>query len=544
MHFCTSNQHKMKHYTFLISLILVVFSFSLSAKSYYFYVQLKDKNNSPYSLDKASDYLSERALERRAHFKIPIDSTDLPVNPQYIKAITSDEIHVHATTKWLNGVTLMLSDSAKIETVKKLPFVNFVQYTGITYENLPPLEKTKQSPTADYDYGVASRQIQQLNGQILHQNGYKGENIHIAVLDAGFLAVDRNPVFSSLISEGRLLGTKDFVNPISDIYAEDVHGAFVLSTMAAEVDGTYVGTAPKASYHLIRTEAAKGEYLCEPDFWISGIEYADSAGVDLATTSLGYTTFDDASMNYKYSDLDGKTIRASIAANMAFKKGIFLINSAGNEGSNSWRHISVPADADGVITVGSVNKDSVYTSFSSIGPSADGRVKPEIVAIGQASALVSSSGNTMSGNGTSFSAPIMAGVSACFLQAAKSVAPQLSLQEIYEMIFESAHLFDKPSNQLGYGIADFKKAYSMLLSSSLKQVRPSPTSNKNTFKVIIAENQENIVLNLLPEHYLRKGTISLFSVSGQLILQSEIVNNRIILDTKNLQKGVYLIHID
>ncbi len=533
----------MKKLAFLISLLLITVSFSVSAQSYFFYVQLKDKNGSPYSLDKPSDFLSERALLRRAHFNISLDSTDLPVNPYYIKAISSEDIHIHATTKWLNGLTIRLNDSSQIQSIKKLDFVDFVQFTGITDEINQTPSKRKRTKESNYDYGSAATQINQLNGQFLHQQGYKGENIHIAVIDAGFMNVDSNPVFNPLFSEDRLLSTKDFANPFSNIYREDAHGAHVLSTMAAEVDGSFVGTAPKASFHLLRTEAAVGEYLYEPDMWISAIEYADSAGVDLATTSLGYTTFDDAGMDYNYSDLDGKTIRASIAANLAYQKGIFLINAAGNDGGNSWRHIGVPADAEGVITVGSVNKDSLYSSFSSIGPSADGRVKPELVAIGQRSAIVNPYGNPTSGNGTSFAAPILAGASACFLQAAKKLVPTLSIKEIQELIFKSAHTYETPTPQLGYGIPNFEKAYSMLLSSSLIKTYHSPSTNKNTFKVVVSDTQNDILLNLSSEIPMQKREVGIYSTSGQLLLKTKVTNNRVILHNQSLQKGIYILHV-
>lgn len=533
----------MKKLVFLISLLLFSIAFSVSAQSYFYYVQLKDKNGSPYSLNRPSEFLSERALTRRAHFNIPLDSTDLPVNPHYINQLKQIGAHVHATTKWLNGVTVLLSDSSKIESVKKLDFVDFVQFTGLTNEVVPAPNNIKRTKASHYEYGTATTQINQLNGQFLHQQGYLGENIHIAVIDAGFMNVDSNPIFNLLFSENRLLSTKDFVNPFSNIYAEHIHGAYVLSTMAAEVDGTFVGTAPKASYHLLRTEADAGEYLYEPDLWISAIEYADSAGVDLATTSLGYRVFDDESMNYSYSDLDGNTIRASIAANLAYQKGIFLLNAAGNDGGNSWKYIGVPADAEGVIAVGSVNKDSLYSSFSSIGPAADGRVKPELMAIGQGSAIVYPNGTPFNGNGTSYAAPILAGVSACFLQAAKELAPNLGIKEIQELIFKSAHTYNNPTPQLGYGIPNFEKAYSLLLHSSLKTNYYLPTANKNTFKVVISDNQNGILLNLLPESSMQKRDVNIYSVSGQLLLTTEIINNRVILHNRSLPKGIYILHV-
>ena len=532
---------------FYKKILFISFLFIQSAYSfgsgYYFYVQLKDKNNSPYSLTNPSVYLSQRAMDRRAFYHVPVDSADMPVNPQYVNQLSGPGIQVHCTTKWLNGVTVLLSDSSKMATVRTLPFVKSVQFTGITNENNPPLTKSNKVPTSEYDYGVATAQLDQLNGRILHQNGFKGENVHIAVLDAGFSQVNNNPAFSTLRNEGRLLGTKDFANPNSNIFLGDSHGAMVLSAMAAELDGSHVGTAPKASYLLIITEA-EGEYLCEPDFWVSGIEYADSAGVDLATTSLGYTKFDDPSMNYRYSDLNGKTARASIAATIAFTKGIFLLNSAGNDGNNSWRYISVPADSEGVLTVGSVNKNGIYSSFSSIGPSADGRIKPELCATGSSSALIGTDGNTTYQNGTSFATPIMAGITACYLQAAKTIAPQLSLSEIRNFLYQSGHLYATPTAKLGYGIPDFQEAYYGLIANSVNQINANRLSKNNVFKIVVDGAKRNTLIRLETENHSVRKIARVFSLTGHVVSEKEYSDSFIEINTKSLEKGIYIIQID
>lgn len=528
-----------KIYCFLF-LIHLTFG-TAKATGYYFYVQLKDKNDSPFSLSNPDEFLSQRAIERRTYYNVPIDSTDFPVNPQYIKQISDLGIHVHCTTKWLNGATILVKDTAVIASVRMLPFVKFAQYTGITNEN--PVIPTPQSKikNTDFDYGIAAAQINQMNGRVLHQNGFSGENIHVAVIDAGFNGVDTNPAFQALRDENRLLDTKDFVNPQSNIYAEDGHGALVLSTMAAEVNGTFVGTAPKASYLLIRTEAVNGEYPCEPDFWVSGIEYADSAGVDLATTSLGYTTFDDAAMNYTYAQLDGKTIRASIAANMAYKKGILLLNSAGNEGNKSWKYISVPADAEGVITVGSVTKDSIPSAFSSFGPAADGRIKPELCATGSSSALVNTNGTTAYGNGTSFSAPILAGLTACYLQATKEKNPAHTLSEIRNYLYQSGHIYQNPTTQMGYGIPDFSIVYDSLEKSSVFQVFSE--NNKMAHKILI--KKETALKLRIPDSYSHYSNIvKIYSISGQLCAEIKTINKTITIDSGRLETGVYIIHLE
>ena len=525
----------------LFLLFLPVYSFGTG---YYFYIQLKDKNNSPYSLSNPSAFLSERAIERRAFFNVPVDSTDFPVNPQYVNQLAESGIRVHCTTKWLNGVTVLLTDSSLIAQVRELPFVTYVQFTGITNENNTALNAPSKVNAAETDYGVAAMQLDQMNGRILHQNGYKGENMHIAVLDAGFRNVNTNPAFNILRNEGRVSGTKDFVNPYSNIYLEDAHGAYVLSAMAAELEGTYVGTAPEASYLLIRTESAEGEYLCEPDFWVSGIEYADSAGVDLATTSLGYTTFDDSTMNYTYAEMNGKTARASIAATMAFKKGIMLLNAAGNDGNKTWKYIGVPGDAEGVITVGSVRKDSVYSAFSSIGPSADGRIKPELAALGTSTYVISTSGSTANASGTSFATPVLAGITACYLQAAKSLKPHLTLQEIQTNLFKTGHIYNNPTAEMGYGIADFQKAYYELTSNTVSQTQANQLSQKKAIKLLVDDTKRNILIKLDTQNHIEIGIVRVFSLTGQIVSEKSYSGSYIQINTEKLEKGIYLIQIN
>ena len=545
-YFCKSilmkNNFHMKSIPIKFVIILAaIYAFPLHAQStkYFFYVQFKNKNSTVYSLDNPSAYLSQRAIYRRKLYSIPIDSTDLPVNPNYVSAISNLGFKIHCSTKWLNGVTVLVKDSTLISKIRKLPYVKFVQYTGITNEDILASPRQQVSDQTNFDYGVAATQINQLNGSILHVNGFRGENIHIAILDAGFRNVDKNPAFDSLRLENRLLGTMDFVNPSSNIYTEDTHGAYVLSTMAANVPGKFLGTAPKASYLLIRTEAATGEYLCEPDFWVSGIEMADSAGIDLATTSLGYTEFDNSSMNYKYADLNGKTARASIAASLACKKGMILLNSAGNEGNKSWKYISVPSDAEGVITVGAVTANGTPTSFSSIGPTPDGRVKPELCAMGSGSALISTEGNPAAGSGTSYSCPILAGMTACYLQAARNKSKGLNLDDLKEILFRSGSQYFNPTPQMGYGIPDFEIAY-----EELKNIRNVNLNAKKSVKVLIKAENQILRVRLDEKEGLTSGIARLFTLTGQKIAEQSFNTSDIRLNIERLENGIYILQID
>ena len=520
----------------LFSLILWGTSATISAQTnYYFYVQLKNKNNSPYSLSNPSAYLSQRAIARRATFSVPLDSTDLPVNPAYVQQIQNLGINVHCASKWMNGVTVKLTDSTKMSQVRALPFVSFVQYTGLLV-GAPLAPPTKQNVLQTLNYGIAAGQINQLNGTYLHNEGFKGKGINVAVIDAGFTNVNINPCFDSLRLQGRLLGTKDVINPTSNIYSEDTHGAMVLSTMTGNMPGQYLGTAPEASYWLIRTEYSPTEYKVETDFWCSGIEFADSVGADIATSSLGYYTFDDPSMSFSYADMNGKVSRASRAATIASKKGMVVLVAAGNEGNSAWHYIGSPADADGIISVGAVTSSGTPSTFTSYGPSSDGRVKPEICATGTASALVNTSGALTYGNGTSFATPIMAGMMACLLQKYKSQSQNPSVTTILQSVFKTGSLFSNPTAQMGYGIPDFKIAEQNLTTfNSIQQLE------KNTF--LMYENKEfkTLTIRFVNENLAHQASVRIYSVIGNLIFSQPITDTSTVIRTSNFASGIYAV---
>ena len=530
-------------FTFKIAITqfaIVLFGLSgiISAQTnFYFYVQLKNKNNSPYSLLNPSSYLSARAIVRRTTFNVAVDSTDLPVNPAYIQQIENLGVHVHCASKWMNGVTVKLTDSTKMAQVRTLPFVSFVQYTGLLVgAALTPPAKNNAKSTLNY--GIAAGQITQLNGTNLHNEGFRGKGIHVAVIDAGFTNVNVNPCFDSLRLQGRLLGTKDIINPASNIYSEDTHGAMVLSTMTGNMPGQYLGTAPDASFWLIRTEYGPTEYKVETDFWCSGIEYADSVGADIATSSLGYSTFDDSKMNFTYADMNGKVSRASRAANIASKKGMVVLVAAGNEGDsyNTWHYISSPSDADGIITVGAVTSTGIPSSFSSFGPSSDGRVKPEICATGTSSALVSTGGTPTYGNGTSFATPIMAGMMACLLQKYKSQNMNHSISSLLQSVFNTGSLFSNPTAQMGYGIPDFKIADQNI--TDYDSVLPL---EMNSFS--IAENNilKSLIIRFESENSIQQATVRVYSVTGKIMLSLPITHTSTVISTSGFTSGIYAV---
>lgn len=521
----------------LVIVFLLVFCNNLYAADYCFYVQLTDKNDSPYSTSDPSAFLSDRAIKRREFFHKPIDETDLPVNPHYISKIKKTGVKIHSQSKWLNGITITTSDSVKIAAIKKFPFVKTIEYTGkIKPCHTNEQEKhdiTSKMPEKANEYGEANGQIHQVKATHLHNLGYRGKDIYIGMLDGGFVGTDNLPIYEQMIYEGRLIATKNFAHPEKDIFTQSSHGTEVLSIMALNMPNKFIGTAPEASYILLCTENTDSEFLVETDNWIAGLEFADSLGVDIINSSLGYTTFDDPAMNFTYTDMNGRNNRISRAASMAIHKGIIIVNSAGNDGNKEWKYINAPADAEHIITVGSITSDNQPSSFSSYGPSADGRIKPELVAQGTQTALINNSGNAYN-SGTSFSTPIITGTTACFLQAAKTTCQHISIEEICRIIFESASSFDEPTEQMGYGIPDFEKAANKLLDNEsylymAENYRCFVNSAIKTIR-IKTENQANN--NII---------MQLYSPNGNIAYMQKIDNNELIVSTRNFCPGIYTI---
>jgi serine protease AprX len=521
----------------IILFLLFLMLGSLSAKtSYFFYVQLANKNNSPYTFSNPSAYLSERAITRRAFFGIECDSTDLPISPSYISQIKSVGVNIHCRNKWINGVTVVVSDTSIIKQVRTLPFVKWVQYTGKRDAALPVSAKVN-AETTTLNYGSATAQVNQINGSYFHNAGYTGKDIVIGVLDAGFTNVNTNHAFDSLRFQGRLLGTKDIAEPNSNIYSLDDHGANVLSIMTGNLPGKYLGAAPKASYWLIRTEYSPTEYLVETDFWASGIEFADSVGVDVINSSLVYTEFDDPGMDFTYNDMNGKVSRASRAASLASKKGIIVCNSAGNYGSSMWQYLGSPADADGIITVGSVTSTGSPSDFSSYGPSSDGRVKPEICALGTSTAFVNKNGSVSTGNGTSYSSPVIAGTVACLVQALKETNSHFDVESIRTLLIQSSNMYYNPTDQLGYGIPDFDKLLKYLNFYDSKKAEassfePSYDAYDKTIHIVMFNNSETT-----------DKIVRIYSITGCKMLEKTIMGTITILPVNRFPTGIYMVSI-
>ena len=416
-------------------------------------ISLKDKAATDYSLQKPEMYLSKKSIERRKRQGLEIDSTDLPVCKKYVDAIRKKGVHVLVTGKWDNFVTVSCNDSMLIAEIAGLPFVRSTErvWRGVAKRASERDSLINKPLRTDSLYGPAITQIKMSHADRLHEAGFKGQGMTIAVIDAGFHNVDKIEAMKNI----NILGTRDFVNPEADIYAESSHGMSVLSCMAMNQPNVMIGTAPEASYWLLRSEDEYSENLVEQDYWAAAIEFADSVGVDLVNTSLGYYSFDDPAKNYRYRDLNGHYALMSREAAKAADKGIVVVCSAGNSGSGSWKKITPPGDAENVITVGAVNKYGVLAPFSSVGNTADGRVKPDVVAVGLGSDVMGTDGNLRHANGTSFSSPIMCGMVACLSQA----CPELTAKEIIELVRRSGDRAVFPDNIYGYGIPDLWKAY-------------------------------------------------------------------------------------
>ena len=416
-------------------------------------ISLKDKAATDYSLQKPEMYLSKKSIERRKRQGLEIDSTDLPVCKKYVDAIRKKCVHVLVTGKWDNFVTVSCNDSMLIAEIAGLPFVRSTErvWRGVAKRASERDSLINKPLRTDSLYGPAITQIKMSHADRLHEAGFKGQGMTIAVIDAGFHNVDKIEAMKNI----NILGTRDFVNPEADIYAESSHGMSVLSCMAMNQPNVMIGTAPEASYWLLRSEDEYSENLVEQDYWAAAIEFADSVGVDLVNTSLGYYSFDDPTKNYRYRDLNGHYALMSREAAKAADKGIVVVCSAGNSGSGSWKKITPPGDAENVITVGAVNKYGVLAPFSSVGNTADGRVKPDVVAVGLGSDVMGTDGNLRHANGTSFSSPIMCGMVACLWQA----CPELTAKEIIELVRRSGDRAVFPDNIYGYGIPDLWKAY-------------------------------------------------------------------------------------
>ncbi|MFV8346611.1 S8 family serine peptidase [Flavobacterium sp. ZB4P13] len=515
-----------------IFLFLLITSAGFSQQDAWVYFNAKP--SSQFYFDTPLEMLTQRALDRRNNQNIVIDLKDIPVEESYISQVKSAAgITVMAKSKWLNAVHVR-GTQANINVLALLSFVSKVDFADKSLNQtakiaklsrIKKVNKTKKTKI-DYAYGTSSNQIQMLNGQQLHQQDYTGSGIIIAVMDAGFPGVNTIQPFQRLRANNQILGGYNFVSRDPNFYTGVSHGTSVLSAMGGYKENSLVGTAPDASYYLFITEDDASENPVEESLWVEAAERADSLGVDIINTSLGYFDYDNEAYSHTYSEINGTTAFMSRGAEIAFSRGMIIVASAGNSGGTSDPHIAVPADAVSVIAVGAVNSSEVLTSFSSVGPSFDGRIKPDVMAQGQAPIVSDAAGNIVTANGTSFSSPIMAGMIACLWQA----FPQKTNQEIRDLVLKSADKFSAPNNQYGFGIPDFALAVSNQLALE--------SFSKDDFMLYPNPASDTVSVSLPAK--LDRGTVFIYSILGQKILEQKITPQTSIISLKSLHEGVYL----
>lgn len=455
-----------------LSLLLIVL---LRTEAQRYIVRFKDKSFSAYALSNPSGFLSARAIERRQRFSVALDSTDLPVTTRYLDSLQAiPGVTVLNASKWLNQVSIQVSDPVALTKINSFPFViSSNRIASRTRAEASITDKFKETRTAEpltetasqktaadvYNYGNSSAQVRIHNGEFLHNIGLRGQDMIIGMLDAGYRNYTSLTAFDSARTNGQILGTWDFVSKNNIVADDDQHGTQCFSTIAASIPGTFIGTAPKANFYLFRTEDVSSEYPVEEHNWVCGAERIDSAGGDLISSSLGYFQFSEAAFNYTYADMNGNRTMAAVGADLAAKKGLLVINSIGNEGNKAWRYLMTPADGDSVLAVGAVNAAGQVGGFSSYGPSADGRVKPDVASIGVGTIVQNANGVITGGNGTSFSCPNMAGLITCLMQG----FPEYNNMKIIAAVRKAGSIASSPNDRIGYGIPDMKKAVMGLL---------------------------------------------------------------------------------
>ncbi len=497
--------------------LLFIFLFASHPKTFAQYsryiIQLKDKAGTPFSIGNPSQFLTTRSLERRSRYSISIDLSDLPVNPAYIDSIRlSGNVSILNVSKWLNQVCIVTTDASALAKINTLPFV--LKSLAVAARALPvnvPVNKrldppidpvpstpaTPQNPADLYNYGLAYPQIHMHNAEFLHNHGFGGEGMQIALMDAGFYHYKTLPTFDSARKNNQVLGTWDFVANESSVNEDFAHGMNCFSTIAANLPGSFVGTSPKSSFYLYRTEDISSEYPIEEQNWVAAAEKADSLGADIFSVSLGYNLFDNSSFDYSRSSMDGNTTIISRGCDLASKKGILVVVAAGNEGNSSWKYITAPADADSVLTVGAINASRQIAGFSSYGPSADGQVKPDAAAIGQGAVIADqNTGGPVYSNGTSYACPIIAGIVSCLWQA----FPEVNNMGIIDEMRKSSDRTNVPDDRTGYGIPDAKKAFVSLIKKFYsQQISIDNNCQTNiTFTVKKARNMNIVVERKLP----------------------------------------------
>ena len=507
----------------IICLILLLLSFHVYPDSYRYRIYLKDKPG--YDNIDIKDFLSEKSLERRDRFNIAIDEADYPVSSEYINTLVDDGFTVICKSKWMNSIVVETEEEFPerlynyefADSVKTVWYKKTVPGKALKVSDVIKEERSLQDFKSDKYY-----QLKMHNADLLHNDGFRGKGITIAILDAGFMNVDKINTINQ-----NIIGTKDFPSGDKEsVFQQNPHGTNVLSILAYKNDGEYSGSAPDAEYLLIRTEDTSSEFPIEEDYWIAGAEYADSVGVDIITSSLGYFNFDDNLMNYYQSDLDGETAFITRGASIAADKGLLLVNSAGNEGTSKWMQICFPSDCKKAITVGSVNADSTYSGFSSKGfVKENNYIKPDVTGMGYKTWYCDQKGALVQGSGTSYSTPIIAGLAACLWQA----FPNLTPEEIKKVIINNSSRVDNPDEYVGNGIPNVYKVYS--------KEQEIVNNDKMVEYSYVNSNEWNVRITGKDDIY----PAVVLSSNGSVVKRDELMDGDNLLNLDSLYSGVYVI---
>jgi subtilisin family serine protease len=509
-------------------------------------VFFKFKPQKEYSLASPSKFLTQKAIQRRAREKFAVDSLDLPVATAYLQGINAFSQELLYASKWLNAA-VVVTDAAGKKNLEALPFVQkvewvakgFISKTGnrtvpeIT-QNLTKTQKwaieESYREAAAYDF-----QNELLGIPAMHQAGFTGKGITVAVFDSGFPGLDKAIPFAHVFTNKQVVGQLNVVRPwIKEVFRDNEHGTQVSSLIFSNQPGTLVAGAHQAQVIFAITEDVATEYPIEELNWVRAAEYADSLGVDIINSSLGYLDFDEPSLTYTTSQLDGKTTYITRGATLAAKRGILVVNSVGNYGSAGSSSLIAPADALGILAVGSVNASSIVSTFSSRGPTADGRIKPDLVAFGQSPVLIRGSGQVSAAAGTSFSAPQLTALAAGLWEA----KPEWTKDELLTNLIKSGTQYATPDQNLGYGIPNFRSAYYGALLGLNEEIESGSSIYPNPLR------SESLHIRFGKE---LKVTLQILDGSGRRVVEQVGERNAIqqpfVFDLSDLPSGIYFLQL-
>lgn len=523
-----------------IWIALLFSTIALHAQKNRYIVHFPDKSDTQYSLTRPLDFLSQKAIDRRIKHNISITEEDFPVSQKYIDSLNNYGLKAYYTSRWFNCALIQTTEEKANEIATK-SFVSSVEFVAPNAKLLdqPEIFEGEYVTKAPRYMGNTSEvQLSMLHANIMHEAGYTGAGLWIAVFDGGFLGTDSSLVFKHIYDNNKIIDIEDFISGGTNVFQYQGHGTSVLSCIASNYNTNLIGTAYNADFSLYVVEDAEDEYRIEEYNWLFAAEKADSSGVDIISSSVGYNTFTDTSMNYEITDLNGETAVSTRAANIAFTKGILVVVGAGNSGNNSsWEgKINFPADAKNALAVGAIDSKNIVALFSSRGPTTDNRIKPDLVALGVKPTVLHADGNIRFNSGTSFSAPLIAGFAASVWQYNRD----LTNIELLRLLKSAGDSYNSPNNDRGYGLPTFSRIAgitgNVLASVNKIIVFPNPFTN-NTIHIKIPDDFTSESIEFLI--YNTKG-----KVIGKKIVTQPISNKVIDVNIKSKANGLYFLTIN